>query len=504
MRKNIEPCIIIIFGATGDLANRKLLPALYKLEFENLLHKDSKVIAFARKQKTDQEFRNDALKSIKYFSKSKIDEKVWKILANKLYYHVSELQDIKGYSKLKQLIKKICSLNEDQCNKVFYLAVPSQFFEAIVDNLKKSNLATGSSRIVFEKPFGHDLKSSMKLNKTIKKAFKENQIYRLDHYLGKELVQNLLVLRFANNIFDPVWSKKYIDHVQITVAEDIGVETRGNYYDNAGALRDIIQNHMMQLVALTAMEPPRSLNADDIRTEKVKVLSSIKPFASKNVKNIAVRGQYGSGVVNNKEVKAYRDEEKVDKKSNTETFVALKLNIGNNRWKGVPFYLRTGKRLNERVAEINIVFKQTSCILFCDQIKNIEPNMLIVRIQPEEGISLQFSAKVPGQKMTIDTVRMDFCHECKFGPKSPEAYERLLYDIISRDQTLFTRWDEVEIAWKIVDRIAKAWEKGKVINYNAGSWGPKEADILIERDGRKWYKPQSPIYSSLLQNNSKI
>ena len=389
-------------------------------------------------------------------------------------------------------------------NKVFYLAVPSQFFEAIVDNLKKSNLATGSSRIVFEKPFGHDLKSSMKLNKTIKKAFKENQIYRLDHYLGKELVQNLLVLRFANNIFDPVWSKKYIDHVQITVAEDIGVETRGNYYDNAGALRDIIQNHMMQLVALTAMEPPRSLNADDIRTEKVKVLSSIKPFASKNVKNIAVRGQYGSGVVNNKEVKAYRDEEKVDKKSNTETFVALKLNIGNNRWKGVPFYLRTGKRLNERVAEINIVFKQTSCILFCDQIKNIEPNMLIVRIQPEEGISLQFSAKVPGQKMTIDTVRMDFCHECKFGPKSPEAYERLLYDIISRDQTLFTRWDEVEIAWKIVDRIAKAWKKGKVINYNAGSWGPKEADILIERDGRKWYKPQSPIYSSLLQNSSKI
>jgi len=506
MENKIEPCLIVIFGATGDLTNRKLLPALYKLEFENLLHKDSRIIAFARKENSTDQFRIAALKSIKKFSKFKIDNKIWKRLANKIFYHQSEFQDIKGYNKLKYVIKKTCSKSAGKCNRIFYLAAPPSFFGTIINNLKKSGLSISKnswSRVVFEKPFGHDLKSAKKLNQGIKKAFKEKQIYRIDHYLGKELVQNLLVLRFANSIFDPIWNKKYIDHVQITVAEDIGVETRGNYYEKSGALMDIIQNHMLQLVALTAMEPPVTLDAEDIREEKVKVLRSIRQFTIKDIGKMTVRGQYGSGVVNNKKVKAYRDEDKVNKKSNTETFAALKLNIDNWRWSNVPFYLRTGKRLKERVAEINIIFKQNPSILFSQHVKHTEPNMLIVRIQPEEGISLQFSAKVPGKKMIIDDVRMDFCHECKFGPDTPDAYERLLYDIIIGDQTLFTSWEMVEHSWKIVDKIAKAWKKGKVTHYPAGSWGPKNADDLIEKDKRKWYAPQKTIYSTMLQGNEK-
>jgi len=502
MENKIEPCLIIIFGATGDLTNRKLLPAFYKLEFENLLHKDSKIIAFARKEKSNEQFRKEALKAINTFSKFKVDNKVWKKLENKIFYHQSEFQDIKGFNRLKELIKKICT-KTTSCNKVFYLSAAPGFFGAIINNLKKSGLtaSSGWSRVVFEKPFGQDLKSAKKLNESIKNVFKEKQIYRIDHYVGKELVQNLLVLRFANSIFEPIWNKKYIDHVQITVAEDIGVETRGNYYEKSGALRDIIQNHMLQLVALTAMEPSVTLDAEDIREEKVKVLRSIRPLTTKDIGKMTVHGQYGSGVVNNKKVKAYRDEDKVNKKSNTETFAALKLNIDNLRWSNVPFYLRTGKRLKERVAEINIVFKQNPGILFSQHVKHIEPNMLIVRIQPEEGISLQFSAKVPGKKMIIDNVRMDFCHECKFGPNTPDAYERLLYDIMIGDQTLFTSWEMVEHSWEIVDKIAKAWKKGKVANYAAGSWGPKNADALIEKDKRKWYAPQKTIYSTFLQNN---
>ena len=501
MGKDIEPWVIIIFGATGDLTNRKLLPALYKLEFENLLHKESKVIAFARREKSDEEFRKEALKAIKKFSRFDVNRKIWEKLANKIFYHQSEFEDSKGYNGLRVLIKKICSKSVGRCNKVLYLAAPQSFFGTIIDNLKKGKFISGSgwNRIVFEKPFGYDLRSARELNKAIKKAFSEKQIYRIDHYLGKELVQNLLVLRFANSIFDPIWNKKYIDHVQITVAEDIGVETRGAYYDRSGALKDIIQNHMMQLVTLTAMDMPASLDADDVRKEKVRVLKGIMKFGVRDVKNFAVRGQYDSGKINNQRVRAYRDEDRVDKNSNIETFAALKLGIDNWRWANVPFYLRTGKRLRERVAEINIVFKQKKGI-FSGYANGLEPNMLIVRIQPEEGISLQFSAKVPGKKMAIDNVRMDFCHECRFGTDTPDAYERLLQDIIVGDQTLFTSWDMVEHSWRIVDKIAKAWKHGKVSRYKAGSWGPNESDDLIEKDGRKWYEPEKPVYSQLLQN----
>lgn len=500
-----EPCAIVIFGATGDLSHRKLLPAFYKLELEGLLHKESKIIAFARKEKSSEEFRKDSFESIRKFLKVKVNEETWKRLSAKIFYHQSEFQNAMGYGTLKNLIRKVCRKTTGKCNKIFYLAAPPSFFEAIIGNLAKSGLSSGTgwSRIVFEKPFGHDLKSAKRLTKSIRKTFEENRIYRIDHYLGKELVQNLLAFRFANNIFEPIWNKKYIDHVQITVAEDIGVGSRGDYYDRAGALRDMIQNHMMQLLSLVTMEPPVSLGADDVREEKVKALRSVRQFSLNEAKKLVVRGQYGVGIIDNEKAKAYRQEERVARKSLTETFVALKIYIDNIRWAETPFYLRTGKRLKDRVAEIAIVFKQNPGILFSGNAP-LEPNMLIVRIQPAEGISLQFSAKVPGRKMIIDDVRMDFCHECIFGPNTPDAYERLLYDIIIGDQTLFARWDETEQAWKIADKIAESWKKRKDLHiYKAGTWGPKEADELIENDGRRWYEPKTPIYSALLEGNMK-
>ena len=511
MAQNIQhgACILVVFGATGDLTHRRLMPALYDLEFKNLLHRDFKVISFARREKSHELYRNEILNSIRKFSKRKLNEDAWQRLSKKIYYYQSEFQDYDGYKKLNEFIESISNEKSKNCNRIFYLATSSEFFEVIVHNLKKAGLAFKSdghhayNRVVFEKPFGRDLNSAKKLNGIIRKAFNENQIFRIDHYLAKELVQNLLVLRFANSIFDPLWNKKYIDHVQITVAEDFGVETRGAYYDKAGALRDIMQNHMMQLVSLVAMEPPASLDTEDIREEKVRVLRSIETFSAKDVYNISARGQYDSGTADNKRTKAYRDEEGVAKNSQTETFAALKLKIGNMRWAEVPFYLRTGKRLKERVAEISIIFKQNPSALFHEKLKNLDLNMLIIRIQPEEGISLQFNAKVPGAKMIIEPVRMDFCHECKFGPNTPEAYEKLLYNVMIGDSTLFTRWDEVECSWRIIDVIAKAWAgKKQVPKYKPGSWGPKEADNLIEKDSRKWIEPQKPSYSVLL-NNSK-
>jgi len=509
--KSHTACTLVIFGATGDLTHRKLMPAFYDLEFKNALHKDFKVIGFARRNKSNESYREEILNSIKKFSKMKINEEVWKRLEKKIYYHQSEFYDFNGYKKLDKFMGAIAGEKSKNCNKVFYLAAASEFFEVIVNNLKKAGLAFKSdegdayNRVVFEKPFGRDLKSAKKLNGIIRGVFNENQIFRIDHYLAKELVQNLLVLRFANSIFEPLWNKKYIDHVQITVAEELGVDARGGYYDKSGALRDIMQNHMLQLITLVAMELPVSLNADDIRQEKVKVLRSIEPFSVKDVKNLAVRGQYDSGKINNEKIKSYRNEVGVAKNSHTETFAALKLKIDNLRWSGVPFYMRTGKRLNERVAEISIVFKKTPSVLFHQHMEGLDPNMLIIRIQPDEGISLQFNAKIPGPRMLIEPVRMDFCHECKFGPNSPEAYERLIHDVMVGGSTLFTRWDEVEYSWKIIDIIQKAWKKKKIKlpNYNPGSWGPKEADNLIQKDGRKWIKPEKPIYSELLNNNKK-
>lgn len=493
-------CILAIFGATGDLANRKLLPALYYLEREGLLKKDFSVICIARRQKTNEEYKKDAEESIKKFSRIKINADVLSKFVSRISYQKLEFSSIEDYADLREITEKIAGAEPSKCERIFYLAVPSEFFKVIVDNLRKAGLAKRQTsmeaynRIMFEKPFGYDLSSAKELNKSITGVFDEKQIYRIDHYMAKELVQNLLVLRFANSIFEPLWNKKYIDHVQITVAETLGVERRADYYDKAGASRDVMQNHMMQLLTLVAMEAPKSFSADDIRDKKIKVLKSVIKFNRGKLGKIAVMGQYAKGIIDGKEVVSYKDDNGIKKDSITETYMALKLGIGNKMWRNVPFYLRTGKRLKERATEIVIAYKENLSRLFA----NPTTNKLIVRVQPYEGITLQFNAKVPGKKVIIDSVDMDFCHECKFGQNSPEAYERLLYDVMANDQTLFTSWQEVENAWKIVDVFIKSLKGAKPFEYSAGTWGPKEADSLIKKDGREWTHPKKPAYAELL------
>lgn len=491
-------CILSIFGATGDLTHRKLLPALYFLEQEMLLKEDFAIICIARKPKTNGEYRKEASDSIRRFSRIEVQDKVLHKLLTRIYYHKLEFTNLNDYSSFKSLIESIAGDKCEKCERIFYLAVPSALMGIIVNSLKSAGLAERQTenkpynRVAFEKPFGYDAKSAKQLNDSIVKVFDETQIYRIEHYMAKELVQNLLVLRFANSIFEPLWNREFIDHIQVTVAETLGVENRGDYYDKAGAIKDIIQNHMMQLLTLLTMNVPKGIEADDVKDEKVKVLKSIK-INKNSIRNSIVLGQYEGGRIDGKRVNAYRDEPEVDKNSTTETFVALKLEINNNMWKGVPFYLRTGKRLKDRSTEIAIVYKKVPFGLFVKS--NPEKNMMIIRVQPYEGITLQFNAKVPGKKIAIENVEMDFCHECKFGPNSPEAYERLLHDVMTGDQTLFARWDEVENAWKIIDNILKNIKKLKLHMYPAGTWGPKEADELIERDGRKWIEPKRPAYA---------
>ena len=494
-------CVFSIFGATGDLANRKLLPAFYFMERERQLKEDFTIVCIARKEKSQEQYKKEAAEAVRKFSRIKVTEDILQKLLKRIYYYKLEFSDKSGYEKLREHLENISGEKSAHCERIFYLAVPYSLIGAIVDKLKSVGLAERHSkkkpycRLMFEKPFGHDLKSAKELNSTITKVFDENQIYRIDHYMAKELVQNLLVLRFANSIFEPLWNKDYIDHIQITVAETLGVEGRGNYYEKAGAIRDVIQNHMVQLLTLVAMAAPKSIKADDVKNEKVKVLKSVKLGTNDFLKN-AVVGQYGRGKINEKSVQAYTDEPDVNKNSRTETYAALKVSIKNRMWKNVPFYLRTGKRLKDRATEIVIVYKHVPFGLFLKS--RPEKNMLVIRVQPYEGITVNFNAKVPGKKVIIDNVEMDFCHECKFGPNSPEAYERLLYDVMIGDQTLFTRWDEVENAWKIIDVLTKSFKEAKPLKYEAGTWGPKEAHKLIEKDGRKWVEPKRPSYADLL------
>ena len=503
---NENHCIFSIFGATGDLTNRKLLPALYYLEQERHLKENFKIVAVARKEKTDGEYREKASDAIRKFSKRRVNEEILKKLVSRIHYFTLEMSDSEDYSKLKAFMEKISGEKCSKCERIFYLAIPPHFFKTVVDSLERVRLAEKEksgkpyNRVMFEKPFGHDLKSAKELNGAITKVFSENQIYRIDHYMAKELVQNLVVLRFANSIFEPLWNKDYIDHVQITVAEKLGVEGRGEYYDNAGAIRDVMQNHMMQLLTLVGMEAPKSLNASDLRKEKIKVLKAISKF--NKPKQIAAIGQYASGEIDGKKAVAYTGEEEVKKNSKTETYVALKLDINNKLWKGVPFYLRTGKRLKDRATEIVIVYKNAPSELF--KPSNPDKNMMVIRVQPYEGITLQFNAKVPGNKVIIDNVDMDFCHECKFGPNSPEAYERLLYDVTLGDQTLFTGWEEVANSWKIFDVLTDAFKNVMPIKYEAGTWGPSEAGKLIEKYGRKWVEPKKPAYAEQLEKQNGV
>jgi len=495
LERTAEPCVVLIFGATGDLTRRKLLPALYRLTQQRLVPGEFAILGTARQPIGDDEFRELMKQAITEFgSDANLDESTWNSFAKRLFYLGGDFNDPSLYQSLKTKLGELDAEFDTRGNRVFYLATAPDFFGLVARQLGDAKLAKPAkeawTRIIVEKPFGHDLESARALNKELARVFDEKQVYRIDHYLGKETVQNLLAFRFANSIFEPLWNRQYIEHVQITNAEPIGVEGRGGYYEQAGALRDMIQNHVFQVTSLIAMEPPASLSANSVRDEKAKAMQSVREFSPDDVSQFVVRGQYGPGKVLGDTVPGYREEPGVDPASSTETFAALRLYFDNWRWAGVPFYLRSGKRLQKRVTEIAIEFREVPHRLFTDSDAPLQPNILIIRIQPNEGITLRFGAKLPGQAMRIRTVNMDFRYGSSFGVKPPEAYERLLLDCMFGDSTLYARRDMVERGWEIVAPILEAWKKPAAgfPNYEAGSWGPDAASELIERDGRKWRK----------------
>ncbi len=487
-----QPCSLVIFGATGDLTHRKLMPALYNLAADGELPPAVTVIGFARRPKTDDDFRKEMEDAVKKFSRQTVRDEIWKNFGQSIFYHQSDFSDEAGFRSLAQRLDKIDKERGTRGNRLFYFAVGPDQFEPILKHLKAVELnkaAEGSwARVIIEKPFGSDLESARELNRVVNNSFSEEQTYRIDHFLGKETAQNILVLRFANAIFEPLWNTRYIDHLQITAAETLGVEGRAGYYETAGALRDMVQNHLLQLLCLVAMEAPSDLRADSIRDEKVKVVRCLRRMTADEVSNDVVRAQYGEGAINGKPVPAYRSEQNVNPKSTTDTFVALKLNVDNWRWWDVPIYMRVGKRLPKSATEISVHFKRAPMVLFNKETN--EANVLVIRIQPDEGISLRMEAKMPGTSFRIEPVKMDFHYGTSFGKASPEAYERLLLDAMSGDATLFARRDEVEEAWTFIDIIENAWNVKKntpeLYFYPAGSWGPEQADELLARDGRAW------------------
>ncbi len=489
-----QPCAVVIFGATGDLTHRKLVPALYNIAADGELPPAVAVVGFARRPKTDDEFRAEMEEATRKHSRQTVRDEIWKGFAESLFYHQSEFGDEAGYKKLAERLDKLDQESGTRGNRLFYFAAAPDQFETIVQNLKKAGLnktKEGSwARVILEKPFGTDLKSARHLNRVVQNSFSEDQTYRIDHFLGKETAQNILVLRFANAIFEPLWNARYIDHVQITAAETLGVESRAGYYEGAGALRDMVQNHLLQLLCLVGMEPPTDLGADSIRDEKVKVVRSLRRLKTDEVGTRVVRGQYAKGAISGEPVVAYRKEKGVDPKSKTETYVALRIQVDNWRWSDVPIYIRVGKRLPKSGTEISVHFKKAPQVLFNRESQAIDQNVLVIRIQPDEGISLRMQAKVPGTSFRIESVKMDFHYGTSFGKASPEAYERLLLDAMAGDATLFARRDEVEQAWAFIDTIEETWagkeDVPKLFTYPAGSWGPEEADELMARDGRSW------------------
>ncbi len=484
---------MVIFGVTGDLTKRKLLPALCNLAEENLLSKQFAIIGFAGNDQTTDSFRKMLSEEMPKFA-PQLDPKTWAWFTERIYYVKGDFMDKDAYQRLKQQIEEVDKQHNTQGNKLFYMAVAPRFFAPIVQQLGEADLTKEENkswtRVIVEKPFGHDLASARQLNDDLKKILKENQIYRIDHYLGKETVQNLMVFRFTNNIIEPLWNRNYVDHVQITAAETVGVEHRGGFYETAGALRDMVPNHLFQLLTMTAMEPPISFDADEVRNKQAEILHAISPFGHEDVLKNTVRGQYGEGTVDGQTVPGYRSEADVAPDSNTETFVALKLCIDNWRWAGVPFYLRTGKRLSQRSTEIVIQFRRTPFILFRNTtVKNLQTNRLVIHIQPEEGISLSFGAKIPGSIMKLGLVNMDFDYTNYFGIEHNTGYERLLHDCMAGDATLFQRADMVEAGWNVIQPVIDLWHALPARgfpNYAAGSLGPKEAEDLLTRDGREW------------------
>jgi glucose-6-phosphate 1-dehydrogenase len=484
-RRMAEPCALTIFGASGDLTQRKLIPALYALAFRGLLPSNFGIVGVARTPMSDDEFREKMKQAVTEHGRDEFRADVWEELAAGMRYVATQFVDEGGAECVINCLNKLDEERGTSSNRVYYLAVPPSAIEPIVVEMGKRRATTGWTRLIVEKPFGYDLESARHLNAVIKEYFEESEIFRIDHYLGKETVQNMLVLRFANGIFEPIWNRQFIDHVQITVAESLGIEGRAEYYERAGATRDILQNHLLQLVALTAMEPPIDFTADSVRNEKVKVLKAMHTPGPKHV----VRGQYGPGFIEGEEVPGYREEPDVAPDSMTETYVAAKLFVDNWRWADTPFYVRTGKRQPRRETTIAIQFKRAPHPPFeVDSEEGLRPNVLLVHVQPDEGVSLAIGAKVPGQGMSIRTVHMDFLYGGTFRTGLPEAYERLILDCLLGDATLFTRADEVEEQWAIVDAMVAPWKRDRpnFPNYAAGTWGPVAADELLHRDGRSW------------------
>lgn len=496
LQRSAPPCTVVIFGASGDLTKRKLVPALYSLAEQNLVAPGFSIVGTARSALSHEAFRDNMQQAVQSFGDAQLNGSLWSNFAKGMFYCPTDPSNPESYKNLIALLNQIDNERGTSGNRLFYLSTPPTLYSDIIRMLGVTGQNRGPDgswrRVIIEKPFGRDLESARQLNHEALKVFDEDQVYRIDHYLGKETVQNIMVLRFANGIFEPLWNRFYIDHVQITAAESIGIENRGGYYEQSGAFRDMIQNHMMQLMTLVAMEPPVAMEARAIRDEKTKVIQAVRNFTIDDVYRIAVRGQYGEGSASETKIPGYRQERDVSPASSTETYAAVKFWIDNARWADVPFYLRSGKRMPKRTTEIGIQFKRPPHILFRQtRAQQLEPNFLILRIQPDEGITMKFGAKLPGQAIQLRTVNMDFQYGTSFGKKSPEAYERLLLDAMLGDSTLYARGDMVEIAWELVMPILEAWQEpaSRFPNYAPGTWGPKEADLLIENDGRLWRRP---------------
>ncbi len=494
-QKQVEPCIMVIFGATGDLTKRKLFPALYNLAKEKFLPENFAIVGVGRQELETEDFRRKIITELKEFVGDGTDKKLLEWFNERTFYTGGDFdEDKKLFKDIKKMLGDVGKQFSIPPNYFYYMATPPSLFANVAEKICANGLGIEEDgywrRFIFEKPFGRDLESAKNLNAELLKILKEDQIYRIDHYLGKETVQNILVFRFGNSIFEPIWNRNFVDHVQITVAEQLGVEQRGGYYDTAGALRDMIPNHIFQLITLTAMEPPVSFEADAVRDEQAKILQAIQPFTPEDVLHKTVRGQYGAGEINGKKVVSYRSEENVAPTSNTETFAALKLSIDNWRWADVPFYVRTGKRLPEKHTTINIQFKKAPFVLFRDTpIEKLTTNRIVIHIQPDEGITLHFGAKVPGPIVNMGAVDMDFNYHEHFGDTVSTGYERLLYDCMMGDATLFQRADMVEASWRIVSPILDVWQAipaRDFPNYEAGTWSPADAVALLAADGRKW------------------
>ncbi|NMM34763.1 MAG: glucose-6-phosphate dehydrogenase [Phycicoccus sp.] len=487
------PCALVLFGVTGDLATKKIMPAIYDLANRGLLPPGFSLVGFARRDWVHEDFRKIVLDAVRAHSRTPFREEVWQNLSKGIRFVPGTFEDPKAFDLLRETVEELDSERGTGGNHAFYLSIPPESFPTVCEQLHRSGLNHAEEsawrRVVIEKPFGHDLKSARELNAIVGAVFGPDSIFRIDHYLGKETVQNLLALRFANQIFEPLWNANYVDHVQITMAEDIGIAGRAGYYDGIGAARDVIQNHLLQLLALTAMEEPVSFQSRDLRAEKAKVLSAVR--LPRDLSKSTARGQYVEGWQGGELVVGYADEDGVKASSTTETYAALKLEIDTRRWAGVPFYLRTGKRLGKRVTEIAVVFKRAPHLPFTETAtEELGRNAIVIRIQPDEGITMRFGSKVPGSAMEVRDVTMDFGYGAAFTESSPEAYERLILDVLLGDPPLFPRHEEVELAWQILDPIEAFWAKhGRPDPYPAGGWGPDSADDMMRRDGRTWRKP---------------